>query len=65
GAGTEAQGCLNRDMAVRAVAATGTEDEIISWVIHIPAVQKAGDYTGTNTFAASAASDNICSGTLY
>jgi len=65
GAGTEAQGCLNRDMAVRAVAATGTEDEVISWVIHIPAVQQSGSYTGTNTFAASAKVDNICSGSLY
>jgi len=65
GAGDEADGCLNRDMAVRAVAATGTEDEVISWVIHIPAVQQSGSYTGTNTFAASAKVDNICTGTLY
>ncbi len=65
GAGDEAQGCLNRDMAVRAVAATGTEDEVISWVIHIPAVQQSGSYTGTNTFAASAKAANICTGTLY
>ncbi|MFH1410801.1 MAG: hypothetical protein ABIG80_04545 [Patescibacteria group bacterium] len=61
-AGSDAAGCLNRDMAVRAVAATGTEDEIISWVIHIPAVQQSGAYTGTNTFAATAEANDDCSG---
>ena len=59
----DATGCLNRDMAVRAVHDTGTEDEAIYWRIHIPAAQESGSYTGTNTFA-TAASDS-CTGTGY
>ena len=60
--GTETSGCLNRDMAVRNVHDTGTEDEAIYWRIRIPAAQESGSYTGTNTFATTASSS--CTGTL-
>lgn len=63
-AGTEAaNGCLNRSLAVRAVAATGTENESITWKIRIPAAQPSGSYSGTNTFASTA--NTSCTGTAY
>ena len=55
----EAGGCLNRDMAVRAVAAATTENESIWWKIRVPATQAAGSYTGANTFTST--SDTTCS----
>lgn len=53
-------GCVDRDMAVRAVAATGTEDESISWIIKIPAAQESGSYTGVNHF--TAVTSSTCTG---
>jgi hypothetical protein len=47
----EAHGCLNRNLAIRAVHGTGTEDETLAWKIRIPATQESGAYTGMNTFA--------------
>lgn len=64
-AGTEANGCLNRDLAVQAthhVGTTATEDQHLSWEIKIPASQQSGSYTGSNTFATIAS--NQCTGTL-
>jgi hypothetical protein len=61
--GNDAQGCLNRDMAVRAVHDVGTENEAIAWKIHIPEAQHSGSYTGTNTFATTLSTS--CTGTLY
>jgi len=61
--GGESNGCLNRDLAVRAVHGTATEDESIAWKIHIPLAQASGSYTGTNTFATT--SNSSCTGTLY
>jgi len=58
----DAAGCLNRDLAVRAVHGTGTENEALAWKIHIPAAQASGSYTGTNTFATAASTS--CTGTL-
>lgn len=60
---TPETGCANRDMAVRAVNDTGTEDEAFYWMIKIPAAQDSGSYTGVNTFATTAS--GTCSGTLY
>ena len=63
GAGASIDGCLNRDMAVRDVHDTGTEDESIAWKLRIPASQGSGSYTGTNTFTATVSS--TCSGAVY
>lgn len=63
GAGDETNGCLNRDLAVRAVHGTGTENEGLAWKIKIPSTQASGSYTGTNTFAYTSSSS--CTGTGY
>jgi len=46
-------GCLNRDIAVRTIHTTPT-DESIWWKIQIPNTQARGNYTGANTFSATA-----------
>jgi len=58
-----ANGCLNRDMAVRNVHDNGTENETIAWKIRIPSAQQTGSYTGTNTFATAAV--DSCTGSVY
>ncbi|MBI5467011.1 MAG: hypothetical protein HY975_02235, partial [Candidatus Kerfeldbacteria bacterium] len=62
-AGNETNGCLNRDLAVRAVHGTGTEDEAIYWKLRVPSAQASGTYAGT-THVGSIAS-TACTGTLY
>ena len=62
-AGDDTAGCLNRNMAVRNVHDTGTEDEAIAWKIRIPVAQESGSYTGLNTFSTTAS--DSCTGTAY
>jgi uncharacterized delta-60 repeat protein len=63
-AGNEANGCSNRNLAVRAAHDTSSdqaEDQTLYWKLRIPASQTAGSYSGTDTFASTAG--NTCSGT--
>ncbi|MBI5467012.1 MAG: hypothetical protein HY975_02240 [Candidatus Kerfeldbacteria bacterium] len=62
-AGTETNGCLNRDLAVRAVHNVATEDESIWWKLMVPLSQASGTYSGSNTIAG--ATSATCTGTLY
>jgi hypothetical protein len=58
--GVAAQGCSNRDMAVRSDRTIGSSDYVLRWMIRIPPTQASGVYTGTNTFT-SVVSDQ-CTG---
>jgi cysteine-rich repeat protein len=61
---TDADGCLNRDIAVRGSDHTSTAtNESIYWKLKIPNAQPIGIYTGKNTFTATAGS--TCTGQLY
>jgi hypothetical protein len=62
-AGSETTGCLNRDLQVRAVHGTGTEDESIYFILRVPSAQMSGTYSATIYYTAAAS--NTCSGTLY
>lgn len=57
----EAEGCANRDIAVRNDhTSTSETNESIYWKIRIPSAQAAGGYTGSNTFTSTA--NSTCSG---
>ena len=60
--GTEVDGCINRDIAVRDEYLVNNTNESIFLSIKIPTTQEVGIYTGANTFSATASTS--CTGTL-
>jgi len=63
GPGTEAEGCLNRDLAVRTDHTSTAANESVYLKILIPLTQSPGTYNGQDTFYSAAS--NSCTGTLY